>query len=122
MACGLLAFTSTTVSLSPSRFDSKELNNNVLTSQRHSAIVLKKEETMTTLTQRATIYMDPVLHKALRLKSVETSRSISDLVDDAVRDELAEDADDLAVFKTRQKEPTLNFEDFVQELKRNGTI
>ena len=77
---------------------------------------------MTTLTQRATIYMDPVLHKALRLKSVETSRSISDLVDDAIRDELAEDSDDLAVFKTRQKEPTLNFEDFVKELKRNGTI
>ena len=77
---------------------------------------------MTALTQRATIYMDPVLHKALRLKSLETSRSISDLVDDAIRDELAEDADDLATFETRRKEPTLNFEDFVKELKRNGTI
>lgn len=77
---------------------------------------------MTALTQRATIYMDPVLHKALRLKSLETSRSISDLVDDAIRDELAEDADDLEAFETRRKEPTLNFEDFVKELKRNGTI
>lgn len=77
---------------------------------------------MTTLTQRATIYMDPALHKALRLKSAETSISISDLVNDAVREELAEDADDLAVFKTREKDPTLNFEDFVKELKRNGTI
>ncbi len=77
---------------------------------------------MTTLTQRATIYMDPVLHKALRLKSVETSRSISDLVNDAIRDELAEDADDLAVFKARLKEPALDFEDFLKKLKRNGTI
>ena len=77
---------------------------------------------MSTLTHRATIYMDPVLHKALRLKSLETSRSMSDLVNDAVRDELAEDADDLAVFDARKKEPTLDFEDFVKELKRNGTI
>ena len=77
---------------------------------------------MSTLTKRATVYLDPALHKALRLKSVETSRSMSDLVNDAVRDELAEDADDLAVFATRKKEPTLDFEDFVKELKKNGTI
>ena len=77
---------------------------------------------MSTLTKRATVYLDPVLHKALRLKSVETSRSMSDLVNDAVRDELAEDADDLATFDARKKEPTLDFEDFVKELKRNGTI
>ena len=77
---------------------------------------------MSTLTQRTTIYMDPVLHKALRLKSVETSRSMSDLVNNAIRDELAEDADDLAAFDARKKEPTLDFEDFVKELKRNGTI
>jgi len=77
---------------------------------------------MTALTQRSTIYMDPVLHKALRLKSVETSRSMSDLVNDAIRDELAEDANDLAAFDARKSEPTLNFEDFVKELKKNGTI
>jgi len=77
---------------------------------------------MSTLTKKATIYLDPVLHKALRLKSVETARSMSDLVNEAIRNELAEDADDLAVFDARKKEPTLDFEDFVKELKRNGTI
>jgi len=77
---------------------------------------------MSVLTQRATIYMEPVLHKALRLKSVETSRSMSDLVNDAVRDELAEDADDLAFFDARKKEPTFGFEDFVKDLKSNGII
>ena len=46
----------------------------------------------TTLTRRATVYLEPHLHRALRLKSVETSRSVSDLLNDAVRDELAEDA------------------------------
>ena len=77
---------------------------------------------MTELTKRATIYLDPALHKALRLKSVETSRSMSDLVNDAIRDELTADADDLAVFRIRQDEPTIAFEEFVNELKSNGKI
>jgi len=73
-------------------------------------------------TKRATVYLDPALHKALRLKSFETSRSISDLINDAVREELAEDADDLAAFEARKNEPTVTFEDFVKELKRDGKI
>lgn len=77
---------------------------------------------MAALTRRATIYLDPALHRALRLKSVETSRSMSDLINDAVRDELAEDADDLATIRARQGEPTVAFEDFVKELKRDGKI
>jgi hypothetical protein len=53
------------------------------------------------LTKRATVYLDPALHKALRLQSIETSRSVSELIKDAIRDELAEDARDLAVFDER---------------------
>ena len=77
---------------------------------------------MTELTKRTTVYLDPALHRALRLKSVETSRSMSELLNDAIRDELAEDADDLAVFRVRQNEPTIKFEDFVNELKRDGKL
>ena len=77
---------------------------------------------MTTLTKRATIYLDPGLHRAVRLKSIETARSVSDLVNDALRNELAEDADDLAAFDDRKNEPTLNFETFVRELRRHGKI
>ena len=77
---------------------------------------------MTTLTKRATVYLDPVLHKALRLKSVETSRSVSDLLNDALRDDFTEDAEDLSVFDGRKNEPTIGFEDFVKELKRNGKL
>ena len=72
--------------------------------------------------KRATVYLDPVLHKALRLKSAETARSVSDLVNEAVRDELAEDADDLAIFESRKGETLVSFEEFVKELKRVGTI
>ena len=77
---------------------------------------------MSTLTKRATVYLDPALHKALRLQSIETSRSVSELINDAVRDELAEDANDLAMFEERKNEPSLDFEDFVKELKLDGTI
>ena len=77
---------------------------------------------MSTLTKRATVYLDPVLHKALRLQSVETSRSVSELINDAVRGKLAEDARDLAMFDERAHEPTVDFEDFVKGLKRDGAI
>ena len=75
---------------------------------------------MTPLTKRATVYLDPALHKALRLKSLETNRSMSDLINDAILEELAEDADDLAAFEARKNEPNVTFEDFVKELKRDG--
>ena len=77
---------------------------------------------MTPLTKRTTVYLEPELHRALRLKSVETSLSLSELLNDAVRDELAEDAEDLAVFDARKNERTIAFEDFVKDLKRHGTI
>ncbi len=77
---------------------------------------------MTTLTKRATVYLEPTLHRALRLKSVETSRSVSDLLNDAIRAELAEDAEDLGFFDARKNEPTVAFEAFVKELKRHGKI
>ena len=56
---------------------------------------------MRTPTQRATVYLDPVLRKALRLEAIETSRSVSELVNEAVRSELTQDAADLAVFEER---------------------
>ena len=77
---------------------------------------------MTTLTNRATVYLEPDLRRALRLKSIETSRSMSDLINDALRADLAEDASDLAVCEERKNEPTMSFEEFVKELKRRGTI
>ena len=77
---------------------------------------------MATATKRATIYLDPELHKALRLKAVETSRSVSELVNDAVRDALAEDADDIATFEERAGEPLIAYDDMVKRLRRDGRI
>ena len=77
---------------------------------------------MSTLTKRATVYLKPGLHKALRLKSVETSRSLSEIVNEAVQLSLAEDAEDLAAFEERANEPVISFEAALKELKRHGKI
>ncbi len=77
---------------------------------------------MKTESKRATIYFYPELHHALRLKSVETNRSISDMVNEAVQLSLAEDAEDLEAISNRAKEPNLVFEDVVKDLKRRGKI
>jgi hypothetical protein len=72
--------------------------------------------------KRATVYFESYLHRALRLKAAETDRSVSELVNDAVREALAEDAEDLAAFDDRANEQDLKFETVVKDLKRRGKI
>ena len=72
--------------------------------------------------KRATVYFDPELHRALRIKAAATERSISEMVNDAVRSALAEDAEDLAAFEERAREPNLDFESVVKALRRRGKI
>ncbi len=75
-----------------------------------------------TAQKRATVYFDPFLHRALRLKAAETDRSISELVNEAVKAAFAEDASDIEAFEVREKEPDYVFEDVVKDLKRRGKI
>ncbi len=77
---------------------------------------------MSPLNKRATIYFDPDIHKVLKIKAAETSRSISEIVDDAIRQELTEDEDDLRIFKERAHEPSISFEKVLANLKKNGKI
>lgn len=72
--------------------------------------------------KRATVYFDPEVHRALRVKSAVTDRSLSELVNDAVKASLAEDAEDLAAFEDRRAEPAEPFEDVVKALRRRGKI
>ena len=70
--------------------------------------------------KRVTVYLNPDLHKALRLKAAETSRSISDLVNSSVKEALAEDAADIAAFEKRPKEPLISYDEMVKRPKRDG--
>jgi plasmid stability protein len=72
--------------------------------------------------KRATVYFDSQIHRALRLKAAEADRSVSDLVNEAVRMSLAEDAEDLAAFEERASEPNLAFEDVLKDLRKRGKL
>ncbi len=72
--------------------------------------------------KRATVYFDPDIHRALRLRAAAADKSISDMVNQAVKLALAEDAQDLAAFHERKREPTLDCEEFVKGLKRRGRL
>ncbi|MEK7668548.1 MAG: CopG family transcriptional regulator [Gemmatimonadota bacterium] len=76
----------------------------------------------TTAAKRATVYFDAALHRALRLKAAETDQSLSELVNAAVRRSLGEDAEDLAAFEARAKEPNLAFEAVLKDLRRRGKL
>ena len=77
---------------------------------------------MATLNKRATVYFDPEIHRALKIKAATTSQSISEIIDAAIRFELYEDEEDLRLFEERKNEPSMAFEDVLKALKRNGKI
>ena len=77
---------------------------------------------MSAFTKRSTVYFDPEIHNILKLKALEASCSVSDLVNQAVLHELAEDAEDLEAFKQRASEPSISFEEMLKGLKADGKI
>jgi plasmid stability protein len=72
--------------------------------------------------KRVTVYFDSDVHKALRLRAAASDRSVSDMVNDAVRVSLSEDASDLEAFSARRNERSVSFESFVSGLKRRGQL
>jgi hypothetical protein len=77
---------------------------------------------MTEPAKRSTIYFRPELHRALRVKAAHTQRSLSELVNDAIRLSLQEDEEDLAAFRERADESTLTYEELLRDLKAHGKI
>ncbi len=77
---------------------------------------------MKVISRRATVYLDSNLHRALKLKAAETDKSVSRLINEAVRLSLLEDAEDLAAFEERAGEPNLAFEAVLKGLKQRGRL
>jgi len=72
--------------------------------------------------KRSTVYLDPELHRALKVQAAETSTNISELINRAIRSALREDRDDLSAFDERATEPTISFEEMVKRLNLDGKI
>jgi plasmid stability protein len=77
---------------------------------------------MSDSSKRSTIYFEPEVHQALRLKAAYTHRSVSDLVNEAVRTVMQEDQEDLAAYADRVSEPTMTYEELLNDLKAHGKI
>ena len=77
---------------------------------------------MSETSKRSTIYFEPELHAALRLKAALMHRSVSEIVNDTVRAALAEDQDDLSAFEQRVSEPTISYEELLNDLKAHGKL
>lgn len=77
---------------------------------------------MSNLSKRSTIYFDPSIHQALKIKSVTTSQSVSELVDEALRQVMAEDQEDLETYAKRIEEPDISYEELLNDLKQHGKI
>ena len=77
---------------------------------------------MSSLTKRTTIYLEPEIHQALRMKSAETNRSISELINEAMLEQLKEDAEDLKAFRERADEPVISYEALLEDLRAHGKI
>ena len=77
---------------------------------------------MTTLSKRSTIYLDPEVHQALRLKSLETSRSMSEIINEVLKESLSEDAEDLDAFDERAEESLISYEQMIKRLKKDGRL
>lgn len=89
---------------------------------REWAEALEKDSEPISRMTSVEVFLDPALHRALRLKSAESMRSMSEIINDALRHELAEDADDLATFEDRATEPLLSYEAVLRKLKADGRL
>lgn len=77
---------------------------------------------MSTLSKRSTVYFDPAIHQALRIKAASSHLSVSELVDEALRMQLAEDQEDLSAFDARVREPEMSYESLIKDLKKHDKI
>jgi len=77
---------------------------------------------METKNIRATVYLDPKLHRALKIKSAQIDRTMSELINDAIRLSLTEDYDDLLAIEERQNEPDVDFKDVLKDLRKSGKL
>ncbi|MBS4008316.1 MAG: hypothetical protein KGZ45_07825 [Clostridium sp.] len=77
---------------------------------------------MSEATKRSTVYFKPEIYSALRLKAAVTNRSLSELVNEAVRHTLREDEEDLTAFEERVAEPTISYEELLKKLRADGKL
>jgi hypothetical protein len=85
-------------------------------------VIKKGGRIMTKLKKRTTIYLDPVLHKALRIRAIDDNKSVSEIINETIIQAWAEDVEDLAAFEERKDEPTISLEELIKRLGLDGKV
>jgi len=73
-------------------------------------------------TKRTTVYLEPGLLKVMRYQALINETSVSEMINDAIRNQITEDAEDIADIEARKNEPLIPFEEVVKRLKLDGLI
>lgn len=94
----------------------------VLTLQRYSASANEWENYMSTLSKRSTVYFEPAIHNALKMRAASSDSSVSELIDEAVRLLMREDQEDLAAVRARVDEPEISYETLINNLDADGKL
>ena len=71
---------------------------------------------------RTTITLNDKIYKALRIRAAESGESVSSVIEDAVKEQVLEDLEDLQTVKERENESAIDFHSFVKELKADGLL
>jgi len=69
-----------------------------------------------------TVYLDPRIARAAKVKAALTGRSLSDLTNEGLAQLLSRDERHLRLAKERRKGKTRPYEEFVKELRRDGLL
>jgi len=77
---------------------------------------------MSELSKRSTVYFEPDIHQALKIRAATTHQTVSEIVNAAVRNILREDQEDLYAFEQRAGETTLSYEELLEDLKLHGKL
>jgi len=77
---------------------------------------------MSVLSKRSTVYFEPHIHQALKMRAASTHVSVSELIDEAVRLLMREDQDDLKAVSNRASEEEVSYEELLNDLKKHGQI
>jgi hypothetical protein len=74
------------------------------------------------MNSKATLYLDQKLLKAAKIKAAHTEKTLSYLVNEALRQSLQEDAADYSAFNKRAKESARSLESVLKDMKRDGHL
>ncbi|MEL0622852.1 ribbon-helix-helix domain-containing protein [Marinomonas arenicola] len=77
---------------------------------------------MSNLSKRSTVYFEPQIHQALKMRAASTHVSVSELIDEAVRLLMKEDQEDLNAVSSRVAEEEISYEALLNDLKKHGKI